>query len=249
MKTFSKIHGESALDIDWSTFRNTPKSKYASKELVELFDELQDEYGGVHPKYFDIELRDCDDPGKSMLIFTITPKYSTKMSKYLKDNEDLDKMLRERCKENGWEISRFYSSSRWDVWISYHIIEKKENDDLKKLPITKEAFEKSNYFKNKYGKLEYVSESGKVFKTDKGRILMFKEGTESNPRFKCMEGYDYSDDIRAFRDDVISALKKCYSHEYGVEPDMMDDKSILVSDIYAGIDYKIDISVSDEVDW
>ena len=50
---------------------------------------------------------------------------------------------------------------------------------MKKLPITKEAFEKSNYFKNKYGKLEYVSESGKVFKTDKGRILMFKESNNS----------------------------------------------------------------------
>ena len=49
---------------------------------------------------------------------------------------------------------------------------------MKKLNITKEAFEKSNYFKNKYGKLEYVSESGKVFKTDKGRILMFKESSE-----------------------------------------------------------------------
>ena len=48
---------------------------------------------------------------------------------------------------------------------------------MKKLPITKEAFEKSRYFKNKYGKLEYVSESGKVFKTDKGKILMFKEDT------------------------------------------------------------------------
>ena len=119
---------------------------------------------------------------------------------------------------------------------------------MKKLPITKEAFEKSRYFKNKYGKLEYASESGKVFKTDKGKIVMFKEGTESNPRFKCMEGYDYSDDIREFRDDVISALKKCYGDEYMVKPDMVDGKSILVSDPYAGLDYKIDISVSDEVD-
>ena len=44
---------------------------------------------------------------------------------------------------------------------------------MKKLNITKEAFEKSNYFKNKYGKLEYVSESGKLFKTDKGNVLKF----------------------------------------------------------------------------
>ena len=47
---------------------------------------------------------------------------------------------------------------------------------MKKLNITKEQFEKSRYFKDKYGKLEYVSESGKVFKTDKGKVLMFKEG-------------------------------------------------------------------------
>ena len=46
---------------------------------------------------------------------------------------------------------------------------------MKKLNITKEQFEKSRYFKNKYGKLEYVSESGKVFKTNKGKVLMFKE--------------------------------------------------------------------------
>ena len=46
---------------------------------------------------------------------------------------------------------------------------------MKKLPITKEAFEKSKYFKNKYGKLEYVSESGKLFKTEKGKILKFNE--------------------------------------------------------------------------
>ena len=49
---------------------------------------------------------------------------------------------------------------------------------MKKLNITKERFEKSRYFTNKYGKLEYVSESGKVFKTDKGEMLMFKESVD-----------------------------------------------------------------------
>ena len=47
---------------------------------------------------------------------------------------------------------------------------------MKKLNITKEQFEKSRYFKNKYGTLEYVSESGKAFKTSKGKVLMFNEG-------------------------------------------------------------------------
>lgn len=46
---------------------------------------------------------------------------------------------------------------------------------MKKLNITKEQFNKSGYFKNKYGKLAYVSESGRLFKTNKGKVLMFKE--------------------------------------------------------------------------
>ena len=46
---------------------------------------------------------------------------------------------------------------------------------MKKLNITKEQFNRSSYFRNKYGKLEYVSESGKLFKTNKDKVLMFKE--------------------------------------------------------------------------
>ena len=52
---------------------------------------------------------------------------------------------------------------------------------MKKLNITKEAFEKSQYFKNKYGTLKYVSESGRYFKTNKGQMLKFiKESRTSN---------------------------------------------------------------------
>lgn len=61
---------------------------------------------------------------------------------------------------------------------------------MKKLNITKEAFEKSQYFKNKYGKLEYVSESGKLFKTDKGKVLMFKESQPESPA----SASDYDDE-------------------------------------------------------
>ena len=42
---------------------------------------------------------------------------------------------------------------------------------MKKLNITKEAFEKSIYFQKKYGKLEYVSESGDVYRTSKGETI------------------------------------------------------------------------------
>ena len=50
-----------------------------------------------------------------------------------------------------------------------------EESTMKKLNITKEQFNHSNYFQRKYGKLEYVSESGKLFKTSKGKVLKFNE--------------------------------------------------------------------------
>ena len=59
---------------------------------------------------------------------------------------------------------------------------------MKKLNITKEQFNKSKYFKNKYGNLEYVSESGKLFKTDKGQVLKFKESVgdvSTDPAYVC----------------------------------------------------------------
>ena len=51
---------------------------------------------------------------------------------------------------------------------------------MKKLNITKEQFNRSRYFKNKYGKLEYVSESGDVYKTDKGKVLKFVKESETS---------------------------------------------------------------------
>ena len=51
---------------------------------------------------------------------------------------------------------------------------------MKKLNITKEQFNKSKYFQRKYGKLEYVSESGRYFKTDKGNVLKFVKESEDD---------------------------------------------------------------------
>lgn len=65
---------------------------------------------------------------------------------------------------------------------------------MKKLSITKEQFEKSRYFKNKYGKLEYVSESGKVFKTSKGKLLKFKESTKKLGKKFTKENVEAPDD-------------------------------------------------------
>ena len=65
---------------------------------------------------------------------------------------------------------------------------------MKKLNITKERYEKSRYFNKKYGKLEYVSESGKLFKTNKGKVLTFVKESMSNekPKFKIGQRVDLS---------------------------------------------------------
>ena len=55
---------------------------------------------------------------------------------------------------------------------------------MKKLNIPKEAFEKSRYFTKKYGRLEYVSESGNLFKTSKGKVLMFNEDSLDDIPFR-----------------------------------------------------------------
>ena len=50
---------------------------------------------------------------------------------------------------------------------------------MKKLNITKDKFTESKYFTTKYGKLEYVSESGNVYKTSKGHVLKFVNESDS----------------------------------------------------------------------
>ena len=57
-----------------------------------------------------------------------------------------------------------------------NILKDEEFTTMKKLHITKEQFEKSKYFTKKYGALKFVSESGRLFKTDKGQVLRFDEG-------------------------------------------------------------------------
>lgn len=84
---------------------------------------------------------------------------------------------------------------------------------MKKLNITKEAFNKSHYFQTKYGKLEYVSESGKVYKTSKGKLVMFNERNQSKQ--KMIE--DFIDGIlqREFGDTITSHVH-CYRDQYNV---------------------------------
>lgn len=67
-----------------------------------------------------------------------------------------------------------------------------ESRKMKKLNITKEQFNRSKYFQRKYGKLKYVSESGKLFKTNKGKVLKFvNESHEIAKEESLKEFYDW----------------------------------------------------------
>ena len=69
---------------------------------------------------------------------------------------------------------------------------------MKKLNITKKQYDESKYFNKKYGALKYMSESGKLYKTDKGVVLAL-EGQECK-NGDCQENESL--------DDIANAVKK-----------------------------------------
>ena len=78
-----------------------------------------------------------------------------------------------------------------------HAKESTRKQTMKKLNITKEQFNRSRYFKNKYGTLKYVSESGKVYKTSKGRVLKFNESVDvPTTLYVLMIDKDFNRDVK-----------------------------------------------------
>ena len=49
---------------------------------------------------------------------------------------------------------------------------------MKKLNITKKQYDESKYFNQKYGAIKFVSESGKLYKTDKGVVIALESANE-----------------------------------------------------------------------
>ena len=49
---------------------------------------------------------------------------------------------------------------------------------MKTLNITKKQYDESKYFNKKYGSLKFVSEDGKIYKTDKGNLIQFSEKSD-----------------------------------------------------------------------
>lgn len=86
---------------------------------------------------------------------------------------------------------------------------------MKKLNVTRKHFNESKYFTRKYGKLAFVSESGKLFKTDKGKVLMFKEDHAKGEHLysiviKDLEGWEASFQVNAMNDE--EAEEKARTH-------------------------------------
>lgn len=94
---------------------------------------------------------------------------------------------------------------------------------MKKLNVTKEQFEKSKYFTNKYGKLEYVSESGKLFKTEKGNVLKFVKES-------CDEEFDR----------YYERMKKIFRYDSGIHIRLRDNEDGSET---------IEVTFDDRFDW
>ena len=118
---------------------------------------------------------------------------------------------------------------------------------MKKLNITKDKFTESKYFTTKYGKLEYVSESGKIYKTSKGHLLKFNESQNdvTIDDFKRMYGNNAAEALIKYCD---VKNKDAESVINGSDADMARfenwAKKVLHVDIYdkfSGYDYDSDL--------
>lgn len=113
---------------------------------------------------------------------------------------------------------------------------------MKKLNITKEQFNKSNYFQSKYGKLKYVSESGRLFKTNKGKILKFNESTDGISLSDIYSALKKEYDGKLFSDNFINLAVEQEGSQVVVKPELEipDDLDLGNQDDYEWWQDKID---------
>lgn len=100
---------------------------------------------------------------------------------------------------------------------------------MKKLNITKEQFNRSRYFQKKYGTLEYVSESGKVYKTNKGRILKFNESViDEDDNYGFIVTYE-DGSVKGFTEEEINGEFLC-ADEHTIEKVEIKDGVTYIGD-------------------
>ena len=113
------------------------------------------------------------------------------------------------------------SSMRWIPLQDFNKQIQEENT-MKKLNITRKQYNESRYFQKKYGKLEYVSESGKVFKTSKGHLIkLLQESDEDDDRLWILITIEDDDSTNV---DVFN--RKESVREHLINSDNFDDEDI-----------------------
>ena len=86
---------------------------------------------------------------------------------------------------------------------------------MKKLNITKKQYDESKYFNTKYGALKFVSESGKLYKTDKGVVIALESKEDDEEGDEEPKGGDDEvktpgegeDEITVKKEDLATALQ------------------------------------------
>lgn len=123
---------------------------------------------------------------------------------------------------------------------------------MKKLNITKKQYDESKYFNKKYGSLKFVSESGKLYKTDKGVVIAL-EGTNNEVKKESIEDIiddrkDDSDEETIKKEKVVSALKDVVDVIKGIAKDAEIEVPGLVLDDEDDDDDKDDddVEITDE---
>ena len=97
---------------------------------------------------------------------------------------------------------------------------------MKKLNITKDKFTESKYFQTKYGKLKYVSESGNVYKTDKGHVLKFvneSESVDEELKVKAMDAAKLLGVIAFLGDEELDKKYELFSRQKNIRAAKMAD--------------------------
>ena len=97
---------------------------------------------------------------------------------------------------------------------------------MKKLNITKDKFTESKYFTTKYGKLEYVSESGNVYKTSKGHVLKFvneSESVDEELKVKAMAAAKILGVIAFLGDEELDKKYELFSRQKNIRASKMAD--------------------------
>ena len=149
--------------------------------FYQIFDKnFKKKYNGSWAYYDDYGLPETDTTKQDYIKFPADSDFTDI------EREEFEDMLRADSSGLLKNATIEYIDTIKDYWgkdcdvykVTYgtpEVSESTRRNKMRKLNLTKEQYNRSRYFRSKYGSLKYVSESGRLFKTNKGHILLFKE--------------------------------------------------------------------------